>query len=37
MMDSWDYEEYLDVIDYRPEKNSFFDIWQHEVGVTLID
>jgi hypothetical protein len=36
-MDSWDYEEYLDLIDYKPEKNSFFDIWRLEVSMILID
>jgi len=35
-MDSWDYEECLDLIDYVPEKNNFFDIWQYEVGFILI-
>lgn len=36
-IDAWDYEEYLDVVDYRPERNDFFDIWQHEVSIVLID
>jgi hypothetical protein len=30
-MDAWDYEEYLDLIDYMPQRNNFFDIWQYEV------
>ncbi|KAH6691097.1 hypothetical protein BKA61DRAFT_285199 [Leptodontidium sp. MPI-SDFR-AT-0119] len=29
-MDSWDYEECLDLIDYIPQRNNFFDIWQYE-------
>ena len=37
MMDSWDYEECLDLIDYVPEKNNFFDIWQYEVGIISIN
>ena len=37
MMDSWDYEEHLGVIDYRPKRNSFFDIWQYKVGMSFID
>jgi hypothetical protein len=31
-MDAWDYEENLDLIDYMPQRNNFFDIWQYEVG-----
>jgi hypothetical protein len=33
MMDAWDYEEYLDLIDYVPQRNNFFDLWQYEVGM----
>jgi hypothetical protein len=37
MMDSWYYEDFLDDIDYMPEKNSLFEIWQYEVSMILID
>jgi hypothetical protein len=36
-MDSWDYEECLDELDYMPLKNNFFDIWQYEVSTMSID
>jgi hypothetical protein len=36
-MDSWDYEECLDLVDYMPQRNNFLDIWQHEVGMILVD
>ena len=29
-MDSWDFETNLDVIEYRPQKNSFIDIWHYD-------
>ncbi|KAE9372926.1 hypothetical protein N431DRAFT_505193 [Stipitochalara longipes BDJ] len=32
-MDSWDYEECLDLIDYMPQRNAFLDVWQYE-GIT---
>jgi hypothetical protein len=31
-MGAWDYEENLDLIDYMPQRNNFFDIWQYDVG-----
>jgi hypothetical protein len=31
-MDSWDFEEYSDKIDYYPKENSFFDAWIYEVN-----
>jgi len=36
-MDSWDYEENLDLIEYMPKKNNYLDIWQYGVGMTLLD
>jgi len=32
-MDSWDYEENLDQLDYQPQKNRWLEIWQYEVGI----
>ncbi|PMD16206.1 hypothetical protein NA56DRAFT_753304 [Hyaloscypha hepaticicola] len=29
-MDSWDYEESLDLLDYMPQSNNFLEIWQFE-------
>ena len=34
-MDSWDYEESLDLLDYMPQSNNFLEIWQFEVSTSL--
>lgn len=34
-MDSWDYEESLDLLDYMPQSNNFLEIWQVEVSTVL--
>jgi hypothetical protein len=31
-MDSWDFEEYLDKIDYAPQENRFFNEWVYRVS-----
>ena len=32
-MDDWDYEEYLEKLEYSPQKNEFFEIWQYQVCI----
>ena len=30
-MDSWEFEDHLDRIVFKPKRNNFIDLWQREV------
>jgi hypothetical protein len=32
-MDGWDYEHYLEQLDYKSQKNEFFELWQYKVAI----